>query len=247
MSDEARLEEGPSGLAPATRGWFVVNVADAAWRTHPRFGASWGFESRDVAPFAELGINIRFLDPGQPSGLYHSESHQEGFLVLTGEALLVVGDDQRPLRAWDFLHCPPGTDHLLVGAGDGPCVLLDVGARATDWSQQGLHYPVSEVAAGFDASVATETSNPREACAEVEWPEPGRPQAPGLPWHEHPAVPRAEIGSSGRLIDRRGRDVRSHYEGRCCAARHSAPACRRSAARSTSPFRIDRITGRARV
>jgi len=116
MSDEARLEEGPAGLATATRGWFVVNVADAAWRTHPRFGASWGFESRDVAPFAELGINIRVLDPGQPSGLYHSESHQEGFLVLAGEALLVVGDDQRPLRAWDFLHCPPGTDHLLVGA-----------------------------------------------------------------------------------------------------------------------------------
>lgn len=186
VSDEARLQEGPSGLAPTTSGWFVVNVADAAWHMHSRFGAFCGFESRDAAPFAELGINIRVLSPGQPAGLYHCESHQEGFLVLAGEALLVVDDEQRPLRAWDFVHCPPGTDHLLVGAGDGPCALLAVGARATDWSQQGLHYPVSDVAAGLDASVATSTSNPREAYADVERPEPGRPQAPGLPWHEQP-------------------------------------------------------------
>lgn len=186
MASEARLEGGPSGLAPTTPGWFVVNVADAAWRVHPRFGASCGFEAREAAPFPEVGINIRVLSPGQPAGLYHSESHQEGFLVLAGEALLVVGDEQRRLRAWDFVHCAPGTDHVLVGAGDGPCALLAVGARASDWSQQGLHYPVSEVAARFDASVATETNDGREAYADVAWPEPGRPEAPGLPWHERP-------------------------------------------------------------
>ena len=184
MSGEARLEPGPSGSAPATRGWFVVNVADAAWVTQPRFGASCGFESRDAAKFAEFGINIRVLEPGQAAGLYHSESHQEGFLVLAGEALLVVEDQERPLRTWDFVHCPAGTDHVLVGAGGQPCAVLAVGARAAEWSQQGLQYPVSDMAARFGASVTTETGNPREAYSDVERPQPGRPEAPGLPWHE---------------------------------------------------------------
>ncbi|MGI8411168.1 MAG: cupin domain-containing protein [Solirubrobacteraceae bacterium] len=182
MPGEARLEQGPSGLAPAAPGWFVVNVSDAAWSVHPRFGASCGFESRESAPFAEVGINVRVLNPGQPTGMYHSESHQEGFLVLAGEALLGVDGQERPLRAWDFFHCPAGTDHILVGAGDGPCVLLAVGDRATERSQQGLHYPASELAERWGASVPKETNDPREAYADVAWPEPGHPEAPGLPW-----------------------------------------------------------------
>ncbi len=179
---KARLEEGPAGLAPATPGWFVVNVADAAWHTHSRFGAACSFEARDVAPFAELGVNVRVLQPGQPVGLYHSENHEEGFLVLAGEAMLIVEDEERPLSTWDFVHCPLGVDHVVVGAGEGPCALLAVGARAAERSQQGLQYPVSHVAARFDASVATATGNPGEAYADVEWPEPGRPEASALPW-----------------------------------------------------------------
>jgi len=184
VSGEALLEPGQFGSAPATPGWFVVNVADAAWHDQPRFGASCGFESRDAAPFPELGINVRVLKPGQAAGLYHSESHQEGFLVLAGEARLLIEDQERPLRAWDFVHCPAGTDHVLVGAGNGPCALLAIGARAARWSEQGLHYPVSEPAGRFDASVTTPTSDPREAYADVQRPEPGKPEASGLPWHE---------------------------------------------------------------
>jgi len=146
LSGEGRLGQAGSGLAPATSGWFVVNVADAAWHVHARFGASCGFESCEGASFAELGINIRVLDPGQPAGLDHSESHQEGFLVLAGEALLVIEGEERPVQAWDFFHCPAGTDHVLVGAGTGPCAVLALDARAAEWSKQGLHYPVSEVA-----------------------------------------------------------------------------------------------------
>jgi uncharacterized cupin superfamily protein len=160
----------------------VVNVDDAAWVNHARFGAACGFEARKAAPFAEVGVNIRVLNPGQPACLFHSESHQEAFLVLAGEALLVVGDEQRPLRTWDFVHCPPGVEHVVVGAGEGPCAVLAIGARASDWAQQGLHYPISEVAARFGASVASETDDPREAYAEDGRPEPGRPQAPELPW-----------------------------------------------------------------
>ena len=123
---EARLEGQDSGLAPAIRGWFVVNVRDAAWETGP-FGAACFFESEAV-PFRDLGINLRVLYPWS-RWLYHSESVQEDFLVLAGECLLLVEEEERPLRAWDFVHCPPWTAHAFVPTGERPCVIVMVGSR----------------------------------------------------------------------------------------------------------------------
>jgi uncharacterized cupin superfamily protein len=159
--EEARLEDIGSGLAPATGGWFVVNVRDAAWDRHDVFGASCMFESRD-AEFEELGIRICVLQPGQPNGLYHGEETQEAFLVLSGECLLLVEGEERPLRAWDFFHCPGGTEHILVGAGDGPCAVLMTGTRRPG---RPIFYPVADVALRYNAGVETETPNPREAYA----------------------------------------------------------------------------------
>jgi glyoxylate utilization-related uncharacterized protein len=31
--------------------------------------------------------------------------------VLYGEALLLVEGQERPLRQWDFVHCPPETPY----------------------------------------------------------------------------------------------------------------------------------------
>jgi mannose-6-phosphate isomerase-like protein (cupin superfamily) len=107
VAEEARLEETGSGLVPATEGWFVANVRDTAWRVHDTFGADCRFEGPD-APFSQLGINICVLEPGQPNCRYHRESLQEDFLVLAGECLLLVEEQERRLRAWDFVHCPPG-------------------------------------------------------------------------------------------------------------------------------------------
>jgi mannose-6-phosphate isomerase-like protein (cupin superfamily) len=109
MVEKARLEELASGLAPASDGWFIVNVRDAAWETGP-FGAGCFFES-EAAPFAELGINLRVVLPGDTRWLYHAESNQEDFLVLVGECLLLIEGEERPLGAWDFVHCPPHTEH----------------------------------------------------------------------------------------------------------------------------------------
>jgi uncharacterized cupin superfamily protein len=81
---EARLEDSGAGLAPSGQGWFVVNVRDTEWTTSSTFGSGCVFESRD-ASFPQLGINISVLEPGQPNCLYHSESQQEAFLVLSGE------------------------------------------------------------------------------------------------------------------------------------------------------------------
>jgi uncharacterized cupin superfamily protein len=139
--------------------WFVINVADAAGIKHERCGSWVRFEDRED-PFPDFGINVHVLEPGQPNALYHEESVQEDFLVLSGECLAIVDAEQRPLRAWDFVHCPAGTPHVFVGAGDRSCAILMVGARKQDAE---IHYPVDETAARHGASVEEETSDPGEA------------------------------------------------------------------------------------
>ena len=179
MVAEARLAKYGSGLAPATDGWFVVNARDATWLTNDVFGASCVFESDD-AEFADLGVRLSVLEPGQPNGLYHGEETQEGFLVLHGECLLLVEGEERPLHAWDFFHCPNGAEHILVGAGDGPCVLLMTGNRKPG---RPIHYPVSELALRHRAGVEVATTSPPEAYAgypdeRIERP----PYWDALPW-----------------------------------------------------------------
>ena len=134
MVQEARLQEVGSGLAPVGPSWFVVNVGEAAWVRHDAFGGRCVFETSgrvlserpDLEPqmFEQLGFTLAVLEPGKPTGMYHAESSQEDFLVLAGTCLLIVEKEERELRAWDFVHCPPGTRHTFVGTGDGPCVIF---------------------------------------------------------------------------------------------------------------------------
>ena len=178
---EAQLQDSGSGLAPATEGWFVVNVRDAEWWFADSRGAACNFESEygePVVEFEQLGINVTVLEPGQ-SGLYHAESNQEAFLVLSGECTLLVEDEERRLRPWDSFHSPQWTAHAFVGAGDGPCVILMAGARS---STEG-RYPVSELAARYGASVGGETSDVSQAYANVELLRRERPPHWNrLPW-----------------------------------------------------------------
>ena len=177
--DEAKLEDSGSGLAPTGDGWFVVNVRDARWWTSDTRGSGWLLEWGDVW-FEQLAVNLRVLEPGQPNGMYHSEATQEAFLVLHGECRLLVEGEERVLRRWDFFHSAPGTEHIFVGAGDGPCALLMLGPRVAD---EQLHYPVSELAARYGASAKTASSNPDEVYADAEEPRLGRPASWGtLPW-----------------------------------------------------------------
>lgn len=163
--DEAKLEETPYGRNPETDGWFVLNLGDAlAVRNEEKGGATYPLEP-DGGGFGDFGVNVHVLWPDEPNGLYHSESVREAFLVLSGECTLVVEEEERPLRQWDFVHCPPGTRHIFVGAGDGPCAILMIGGRP---EVEQLHYPASEVAAKHGASAARDTPNPDEAYA--DWP-----------------------------------------------------------------------------
>src|SRR6184192_2855098 len=142
MVNEARLEQQDAGLTPVTDGWYVVNVPDAAWVTNEALGAACIFEGDD-APFPDVGFTLSVMQPGQAGGRYHREANQEDFLVLAGECLLLIEGEERPLQAWDFVHCPPGTEHAFVGAGVGPCVILMTGARTPE---KAIVYPGSDLA-----------------------------------------------------------------------------------------------------
>ena len=132
MVPEAPLHETEHGLAPRGEGWYVLNMREAEWRHADGRGAvcvvADDFEDwrRDSAQF---GVNPFVLQPGEPMAMYHWEADQEDFLVLAGEAVLIVEGEERPLRTWDFVHCPPHTKHVIVGAGSGPCLVIAVGAR----------------------------------------------------------------------------------------------------------------------
>ncbi len=112
--------------------------------------------------FDQLGIGLGILRPGEPSAMYHGEDAQEDFLVLAGECLLLVEGEERLLKQWDFVHCPPWTEHIFVGAGEGPCLVLAVGARKPG---RGIVYPVNELALRYGAGVEQETTDAREAYA----------------------------------------------------------------------------------
>ena len=158
MVPEAPLERTEAGLAPVGEGWFVLNAREASWLDGD-FGAYTRFEG--AARFPEIGLNIGVLAPGQPACMYHGEDVQENFLVLSGECLLLIEGEERPLKAWDFVHCPAWTEHVFVGAGDEPCAILAVGGRGGD----AVIYPASELAQRHGAGVQQTTSEPDEAYA----------------------------------------------------------------------------------
>jgi len=164
---EAPLEETEFGLRPAGNGWFVLNARDARWADRRGRGHEAGLQGK--GDFAQLGIGLYVLRPGEPMAMYHWETDQEDFLVLSGEAVLVIEGEERPLRQWDFVHCPAGAKHVIVGAGDARCVVFAVGARehhtvilpdgtmdgAPDWGA----YAVDEAALRHGAGVEEETTD----------------------------------------------------------------------------------------
>jgi uncharacterized cupin superfamily protein len=165
MVPEAPLAQTENGLEPGGDGWFVMNAREARWWYADGRSAICDFEAEtDVRQF---GMNISVLDPGVSMGMYHWEADQEDFLVVSGEALLIVEGEERPLRQWDFVHCPPRTKHIIVGAGDGPCIVVAVGAREHDGRPDWGGYTVDETAARYGVSVERDTTDAREAYAHV--------------------------------------------------------------------------------
>jgi uncharacterized cupin superfamily protein len=169
-----RLQRTEHGLVPRDEGWFVLNLREAEWRYADGRGAVCvaldDFEGERRA--VQVGVNPFVLGPGEPMAMYHREADQEDFLVVSGEAVLIVEGEERPLRAWDFVHCPPGTKHVIVGAGTGPCLVIAVGARARDGEPDSLGFTVDGVARRHGASVEEDTTDGGVAYASVPPREP---------------------------------------------------------------------------
>jgi uncharacterized cupin superfamily protein len=166
---ESRPQKSAHGNVPSGEGWFVLNLRDAEWRHAEGRGAVCvvldDFEGERRVE--QIGINPFVLGPGEPMAMYHWEADQEGFLVVSGEAVLVVEGEERQLRPWDFVHCPPGTKHVIVGAGSGPCLVIAIGARQHSADPDALGFTVDEVAKRHSASVEEDTMNGGAAYASV--------------------------------------------------------------------------------
>ena len=161
---EARIDEAGHGRVPADDGWFILNLAEIGWSAVEGNGTWCAFEAPS-SPSRRLGIGVHVLAPGETPGFYHAENEQEGFLVLSGECVAIVEGQERRMRAWDYFHCPAGTPHITVGAGNEPCALLMVGTRSPD-PEHTIRYPVDETAARHGASVIAATDSPDEAYAD---------------------------------------------------------------------------------
>jgi quercetin dioxygenase-like cupin family protein len=171
---EAPLEETDQGLLLSGDGWFVLNTRDAQWRVCEGLG-KWPRLEGATPRYEQLGVGLTVLEPGEPMSMYHWEVDQEDFLVLWGEAIAIVEGEERALGPWDFLHCPPGTNHVIVGAGEAPCIVFAVGARerhtyrTPDGSIDGRDdwgaYTVSDAALRHGACVEEETTDAEVAYA----------------------------------------------------------------------------------
>ena len=164
--------------------WFVRNARDAQWFDRGPRGYVASFDT-DENEFPQVGLNLFVLGPGQPMSMYHWEADQEDFLVLSGEALLLVEGEERSLEAWDFVHTPAGVPHTIVGAGNGPCVVLAVGARANQGGEEWGGYPVDPVARLHGAGVDVETNLGKEAYARY----PARQPSAYGGWLDTPGSP----------------------------------------------------------
>jgi uncharacterized cupin superfamily protein len=176
MVPEAPLHQTAEGLVPGVPGWFVVNAREARWRQRPGRGYSlplsgWSDEECETH-FAQLGVNLIVLGPGEPVGMYHWEADTEGFLVIAGEPVLIIEGEERPLRQWDYVHCPPETNHIIVGAGSAPSVVLAMSSREQIGTDEWGRYTVDPVAQRHNAGVAEETNDAAEAYARFGDPQP---------------------------------------------------------------------------
>ncbi len=179
MVPQAPHENTEHGRKATGEGWYVLNARDACWYDRGERGAVCDFEAGQ--DWSQVGVNLFVLNPGNPMSMYHWEADQEDFLVLSGEAVLIAEGEERPLKQWDFVHCPPQMSHVIVGAGDGPCVVVAVGAREHQDGEGWGGYPLDATADRYNAGTEEETTDPHVAYARFKQREPTRYRDGWLP------------------------------------------------------------------
>jgi uncharacterized cupin superfamily protein len=174
MVPEAQPKETEVGLVPAGKGWFVMDVRDARWFDKPGQGYSVPLTGCDEYEaetfFPMLGMAIRVMNPGDVATTYHWETEAEDFLVLHGEAIAILEGQERRIKQWDFVHCPPETKHTFVGAGDAPCVLLCASSRQFQKDGPWGYYCYDETAEKHNAASPEDTQD--GSIPDARFPEP---------------------------------------------------------------------------
>ena len=179
MVPEEQLADTEHGRVATGKGWFVLNARDARWRDRPGRGKLCDLEGD--ADFPQVGVFVDVLAPGEAMAMYHWEADQEDYLVISGHPLLLVDEQERQLQPWDFVHTPAGVPHVLIGAGDGPSVIVAIGAREHQEGDGWGGYPVSELAQRHGVGVEQETNDADIAYAKFEASRPTRYQDGWLP------------------------------------------------------------------
>jgi mannose-6-phosphate isomerase-like protein (cupin superfamily) len=160
--EEAELEETEVGLLPKTQGWFIMSALETRWFDKPGQGHSvslTGYNEYEAETFFPmLGMSIRVAGPGDATTTYHWETEQEDFLVLSGEGIAIIEGEERPLKQWDFVHCPPGTRHAFAG-GEPPLVLLCASSRQFQKDGPWGYYCFDETAAKYNAASPEDTQD----------------------------------------------------------------------------------------
>jgi uncharacterized cupin superfamily protein len=179
MVPEEQLAETEHGRVAQGDGWFVVNARETRWRERQGRGKFCDLEGD--ADFPQVGINIYVLEPGETMAMYHWEADQEDYLVISGEPLLLVEEQERRLKPWDFVHTPVGAPHVLIGAGDRPSVIVAIGARDHQDGDGWGAYPVSQLASRHGVGVEQETNDADIAYAKFQGSRHARYQDGWLP------------------------------------------------------------------
>jgi hypothetical protein len=162
--NEASSEETPYGRYITSDGWFVLNIADAlAVRNDEKGGATYPLEPRE-SPFRDVGIRVPSSRRANRTRSTTPKACRKGFSCSRASARSSWRRTNGRCGSGTTSTVQPVRASVIVGAGDGPCSILMLGARP----DVEVRYPVSEVAAKYDASAVKDTDDADEAYA--DWP-----------------------------------------------------------------------------
>ena len=109
----------------------IINVADVELQPRPpqfaptgaaaqRFEARVGQIGRQIGA-KKLGYNLTAVPPGKRAYPFHNHRlNEEMFYILEGRGEVRIGAETFPVRAGDFIACPPGGPelaHQIVNTG----------------------------------------------------------------------------------------------------------------------------------
>jgi uncharacterized cupin superfamily protein len=124
----------------------------------------------DAIGCEKIYINIDFVKPGGVSTKYHSHSKQEElFLVMSGNGILRIDDQEIPIKTGDVVSKPAGKNikHQFINNSTDILQILDVGTRekgdVVAYPDENIVYFKDEnLVFNIDDNIKNWTSDPNE-------------------------------------------------------------------------------------